>query len=196
MPYDRIARPLISSLALVFAACHPGGDDIDPEVTAQARTHAMTEGRHIEFALESATTTREDIDAVAQHLERTYPVSAARVSVKRRPDDATVVAIDLMGEDLPAPDALTAELRTAFPLLADAIIESRAVAAEQVEPDPIEPQQGETPEQTRARIIEQLRAEGVEGDITVDVRDDEQGRREVEVRVHGDDPSDAPSTEQ
>lgn len=126
----------------------------------------------------------ETIQALGKRVEGLADVNSVRIEVQQHDDNPTIVSMTVAGADLPSNEELTAEV-LAFEGVGDADVEVSAA-----EP-PAGPIQGEveassdadmTPEEVKAQVIADLRAKGVEGDIHVDVVD-EDGERHVEVRV-------------
>lgn len=175
--------PLGLSLALAFGGgCQHENDDVSPE----SRHVEMTEGRSISLALPSDLE-REQVHAIAEHIEHQLggDVAAAKVKVMKD-DDAgeTSLVVELWGSDLPDQATATTGLRQQFAFLADASIAVEELALEDGPvPDSIDHESlDEDPEVAKQEIIDQLRAQGVQGDIDVQVSDGPDGRQ-VEVQV-------------
>jgi hypothetical protein len=131
-----------------------------------------------------ADTDKATIEAIAQTVESVAgpDVAGVRIKVEQGEGETMVLAIELWGAELAAGDEIINKLRADHPSLSDASITSSTHEG----PPNDEPVAGEhddeTLEQTRARVTDELRAKGVEGEIDVQVIDDEQGRR-IEVHV-------------
>jgi hypothetical protein len=127
----------------------------------------------------------EAIETIAHSAEALAgsELVGARISAKQIDDGHMTVSLVLWGLELEAADAIVAQLRAAHPELVDTPI---TIAQHEGAPAD-EPLAGdhddETPDQTEARVTKELRDQGVEGEITVDVADDANGRRRVEVHV-------------
>ncbi len=126
------------------------------------------------------------IKALAHHLEGLAEVHSVEISIEKTTEGPTRARLTLGGLDMPT----AAELREAV-----ADFEGLGDVSVSVE-DAVTPQgpvnagaiavtadADKTPEEIEAEVIEQMRADGVEGDIHVNVTDDEDGERRVEVRV-------------
>jgi hypothetical protein len=180
--FSRLA-PLGLSLALALGAgCHNEGDEVSPE----GRSVEMTEGRAISIELPSDVE-REQIHAVAKHVEHSLggEVAGAKVKVMKDDEDGSAnMVIELWGSDLPDQDEVTAGLRQQFAFLADASIAVEELDPEEgPQPEAIDHESlDEDPEVAKQEIIDQLREQGVEGDVDVEVSDGPDGRR-VEVKV-------------
>jgi hypothetical protein len=181
---SRALRCTLATLPLLLACEAHDGEDSPPRA-AEAPETAPTDARRIEFALEPGAATPEQIQAIATHLEGTMKVHDARVEVRQHTDDATTVAIEIRGSGFPTDDAIVADLRKSFPALTNALIDVKAT-----DPDararPIElPEidKDADPEEVEKKIVDELRARGEKGEIVVDVEDEDDGKRKVEVKV-------------
>lgn len=130
---------------------------------------------------------------IAKFIESQGAVAVAKVRVEKQgPDAPATMIMELWGDDLHGVD-FEAPLRERFPALADARIARVDLGGE----GPGAAEYGSDaadPEVAKQEIIDQMRADGVEGDIQVDVKDGPNGR-EVEVKVkktEGDDQAAAP----
>lgn len=186
----RLRRPILTLLAAALPSivvpatgCHADSADVDPSSRSAAQERESLEGRRVEFAIEPGAASKEELEAAARHVETLADVAAAKVKMRVADNDATVVSVELWGAEFPADEKLTEALRGEFPFLKDAII-TVAPMEEGDKPPVVEAAaEEEDPEVLRQRIIEDMRAKGVEGDIIVDIKDDGEGGREVEVRV-------------
>ena len=189
----------IPIIAVAIAACHPQADDAEPTDRADQIEEDTIEGRIVEFALEPGAATPAELKSVASHVETLGDVHSAKVKVRAAKDDATVISIEMWGSNFPDEDTLANEMRDTFPFMKDAVITVAELEADG-DGDPhramVEVAKDEDPEVVKQRIIDDLRAKGVQGDIKVDVRDDGNGNREVEVHVESDDPNDALAVDQ
>ena len=184
--------PLALSLALALGAgCQNAGDD---DVGPEDRTVEISEGRAISIEIPEGVE-RDQIHAVAKHVEHQLggDVMGAKVKVeKTEADGPATMVVELWGNNLPDAQEVSSGLKSEFGFLADA-----SIAVEELDPE-----QGPTPaaidhealsddpEQAKQEIIDQLREQGVEGEINVVIEDGPDGRR-VEVDVE-DDHEDSP----
>ena len=142
-----------------------------------------------------------DPEAIARHVEDNFEVDEMRVMVqmsKRDDSDGPArlqMAMDLVGKaDV---DAIEASMVDTFPTLADAELDVEAIdgtvhgtfggflseRALGVHLDRA------SVEETRARILEELAARGLEGNATIEIEDEQTAdghRREVRVRVEAE----------
>lgn len=142
-----------------------------------------------------------DPEAIAHHVEQSFEVDEMRVMVNmtKRSEDAAPrlqIVMDLVGKADVA--AVEASVVDTFPVLADADLDVQAIdgtvhgtfggfLSERALGLRID---HESVEETRARILEELAARGIEGTATVEIEDEQIGdehRREVRVRVQADD---------
>jgi hypothetical protein len=167
-----MALPLVFTLA----GCATEGEDMDFRTTS-----GPSSGRSVEIRL-PGDFDRSEIREIAQHVEGTAKVEAAKVRVKKS-DDGTNMTIELWGSDFPEEQALLADLRTRFPALGQASIQVTPLDASAA-PEPLEAEiEHEDPAVVEQALRERLRSEGVDDrDASIEVTDDEFGRH-VEVRV-------------
>ncbi len=181
----RVTNPtallLITSLALlVLPACTDSSESSESPRASEAPVQTLT----LDIAL-PAGTDHAKIEAIAHSVEDLAGTTSGgvRLEVEKHDDSETVLSVTLWGSELDSPDAIVGKLRAEHPELADVTIGVDVQdGAPADEPLVEEPQVDETPEQTKARVIQQMRDQGVKGEITVDVIDDEVGRR-IEVHV-------------
>lgn len=195
----RLRRPILTLLAAALPSivvpatgCHTESADVDPSSRSAAQERESLEGRRVEFAIEPGGATPDQLEAAARHVETLADVAAAKVKVRAADDDATVVSVELWGADFPTDEKLTAALRDEFPFLKDAIITVAPMEEGDQPPVVAGAEDEEDPEVLRQRIIDDLRAKGVEGEIVVNIKDDGEGGREVEVRVEKHTDEDGP----
>lgn len=171
---------LLSLLATTTFACLT--DDGAPASAREASAPLV--GRTIEFALDSGALDSGAIESIAAHLETVLAAESIAIEVRQSDDDATTVVITAHGRAAISDAALVADLRQTFTSLRNAII---AVEPAKAGPDvgklaEIEVD-GDDPDTVRADIEAQLRAQGVQGPIAVDIREHDDGKREVRVKV-------------
>lgn len=120
---------------------------------------------------------------ITSHLEgKAVETGAAMVKIKKDDQGRTTTEIELFAKTLPSGDVV-AELQAKFPELAGATITASPAQAGALAPLPIvEVDRDLSPEEAQAQIVEQLKADGVDGDIKVEVEDGENERR-IEVKV-------------
>ena len=141
----------------------------------------------VELTVPAAHANPEDIAAVVEHLEGQADVAQAKAMVHKVSDtEGAEVVMELWGQDLPSEEELVEALQTEFPYLVGTDITVSDLDPE-AQPLP-QDDKDEDPEALRERIIADLRAKGVEGEIDVQITDHPDGRREVEVRVADDHP--------
>jgi hypothetical protein len=171
--------PLCISFALALVACHAENDDVSPE----SRSAEITEGRAVSIELSDGIE-HEQVQAIAGHVENGFgaDVAAAKVKVMQDHEGGATMVVELWGSGLPEESALEAGLAQEFPALANAAITVEALDAADGPAQVEAHSDAEDPEVAKQEIIDELRAQGVEGDIEVDVEDGPDGRR-VEVQV-------------
>lgn len=181
-----IALTLIAGLALLVApACT---ESQEPDESPREQTAAM-QTVVLDVTLPENTDATE-VEAIAKSAEKLAgsEVVGAKVKARQEKEGPMILTIEVWGPSLEDPDAMIEGLRAEHPILIDTPI---AVAEEQTEGHAetevfAKKVEGETPEQTKARIVQELRDQGVEGEIHVDVTEDADGHRKVEVRVEDD----------
>lgn len=179
-----LALTLLAGLTLLGSpACTESERPDETQREAEIPVHTIV----LEVTL-PADADQQAVQAIAHSAETLAgsELVGARVKAEKIDDGLLILSLELWGSELEAADAIVANLRAAHPELVDT-----PIAIEQHEGPPADdPLAGdhddETPEQTKARVTQELRDRGIEGEINVDVVDDEQGRR---VEVHVDDPS-------
>jgi hypothetical protein len=126
----------------------------------------------------------DKVQAIAKHLEgKAVDTGAALVRMKKDDQGAATLEIELFAKTLPAGDGLAAELKAAFPELAGATISTGTAQPGGSEPLPlVEVSKELSPAEAQQEIVEQLKAQGVDGEIKVEVKDDGEERR-IEVKV-------------
>ncbi len=127
----------------------------------------------------------ETIKALAEHLQGLAEVHSVEIEIHKTTDGPMQAQLTLGGFDMPTGDELR-EAVADFDGLGDVSVSvgDAAVPSGPVDAEGIGDMDhdNKTPEEIKAEVIEKLRADGVEGDIHVDVLD-EDGERRVEVRV-------------
>jgi hypothetical protein len=178
---DPIALALLTSLTL-FAASACTDSSESGEVTRASDLPVQTVTLDITLP---AATDHAEIEAIARSAEALAgtDVAGVKLEVEKHGDSETILSVTMWGPELDSADVIVKKLRAEHPALADVTIGVDVQAGPPAdEPLAAEHDEDETPEQTKARVVKQLRDQGVEGAINVDVVDDEAGRR-VEVRV-------------
>ena len=176
---------LVLPLFTGIGACHAPGE-ADAE---RPRDGELADAVGASYAIvPSGPLSKEQIDSLAQYLQ-TQGVDVQVVKVRvlddqegEEPGNMTV-AVELWGAEVPGPEIADA-LRSQFAFLADAQIAVTAPPDELDAPEPqaeIDPE--DDPETIRQKVIDDLRAQGVEGDIQVEVIPTEDGHFKVEVHV-------------
>lgn len=169
-----LAPLLCSVLAL---ACQ-GPDDL------QARSAELAAAPGLRVHITAAGDLGHDVvHAIAQHLEGSATDhGAAMVRLKKQDGEPDVLEIDLRGGTLPDGD-VAAQLRAAFPALADATITAEALPPGEAPGLPVIAVDPDlSPAEAEQQIRDQLAADGVDGEVKVKVEDGPDGRR-VEVGI-------------
>ena len=184
-PLALTLRSALCASLLVAAGCQSDASDVSPDDARQGELAAL-EGAMVEI-VPSAALEGDQFEAVARWLEAQTKAHMVKVQVRKDAGGPDRLEVEIWG-DTALPESLDVDLRAAFPALADAEItqarlqgpppegEGHGVKVEGPAPD-------EDPEAAKARIIEEMRARGVEGDIVVDIVDGPEGERHVEVNV-------------
>lgn len=180
--FNFAALPL---LLLPWACAGHADDPAEPEVARSADAPVLA--IRVELTVPADHANPDEIAELVQHLEGQAGVTQVKARVHQQSDAAGAeVVVDLWGQDLPGEEELVQALQSELPYLAGTPIAVSELDAE-AEALPAE-DEDEDPEVLRQRIIDDLRAKGVEGDIDVRITDHPDGRREVEVKVHDDQP--------
>lgn len=183
----------IAALAAAAAlfGCHPSADDVAPTDERKADAQAApTQAKRI--TIDADGLDREQIREIAEHIEGIGDIASAKVQVKQDDKGHSEVLVEIAGADLPSDDYLLREIRT-FEGLAAASVDVQSVHPDEVAPEPMYIDKTKTPEQIKAEVIEQLRRDGVEGNVVVTVHDDGDGERRVEVSVEATEDEDVPA---
>lgn len=170
-------------LLLVPMACATSPDEGGP---IEARDgEASPEGRRIEIAVPAEHANKDEIHEIANFLESQADVAGAKVEVRKDgAEGGASLAVLMWGQDMPTDEEFVDLLGSEFPYLA---ADSIAVTAVDMEAEALpghdEPKD---PDELREKVIADLRAQGVEGEIDVEIIDHPNGEREVKVQVHDD----------
>lgn len=171
--------PLVIAFASLFgfAGCQPDED-------AHPRTADIAGLPGLKVTISGADLGHDKVQAIAKHLEgKAVDAGAALVRMKKENDGPTTLEIELFAKTLPDGEAVAADLKAAFPELAGATIATGAAQSGGGDKLPlVEVGKELSPAEAQAEIVEQLRAQGVDGEIKVDVKDDGEQRR-IEVKV-------------
>jgi hypothetical protein len=180
--FNFAALPL---LLLPWACAGHADDPSEPGVVRSADAPVLA--IRVELTVPADHATPDEIAELVQHLEGQAGVTQVKAKVHAQGDaEGAEVVVELWGQDLPSEEELVQALQSELPYLAGTPIAVSELDAE-AEALPAE-EHAEDPEVLRQRIIDDLRAKGVEGDIDVQITDHPDGRREVEVKVHDDQP--------
>lgn len=171
-----------------FPACL--ADNPDPDAPTVRTAEAPMVGASYQITA-STELSSEQQHAIAQFVEaQGLEVQQARFAVHQtEPGAPTVLEIELWAGELPG-EELQATLTQTFAELADAQLVVTALEADDQGPGMdhgIEP--GDDAETVRQKVIDDLRARGVEGEIEVTVTPTDDGHHEIEVEVHADQPA-------
>ena len=171
--------PLVIAFAslLGFTGCQNDED-------AHSRNADIASLPGLKVTISGADLEHDKVQAIAKHLEgKAVDTGAAMVRMKKENDGPASLEIALYAKSLPAGDAVAADLKAAFPELAGATISTGAAQPGGGGHMPlVDVDKSLTPAEAQAEIIEQLKAQGVDGEINVDVKDDGEERR-IEVKV-------------
>lgn len=175
--------PFCALLAALSLGCATSNDTAaEPRGAEAPSSPGEAEARAVllEGDLDAST-----VHALAKHLEGLAEIHSVELAIEQTGDGPTRARLTLGGFDMPSAEELQAAVAD-FDGLGDASvsIEDAAVPLGPVDAEgiAIAADKDKTPEEVKAEVIEKLRADGVEGDIHVDVID-EDGERRVEVRV-------------
>ncbi|PRP96603.1 hypothetical protein ENSA5_36790 [Enhygromyxa salina] len=173
-------------LTLSLAACSMT-DDANPD-SPDERAAIVLDGASYEIVT-TAELSKEQVHAIAQFVEA-QGEEVQQVKVEADDDDeATVLEVELWGSGLPG-DELGAALVQEFGVLADAeisVVELGEGAPEAGGLHGIEP--GDDAETIKHKVIDDLRAQGVEGEIEVTVTPTGDGHHEIQVEVNDEQPA-------
>lgn len=196
--FDLSPRRVAVAVALAIgclgaAACHADDAENPPTESRNADLAAM-QGTLVEI-IPANPIDQGQLKAIATYLEQKSNAARAKVMVREEEGGAQHLEIELWADDA-LDQSVYADLESAFPELAGATI-THAVVAGPPADEPgmpsvdVEANDNLSAEELKAKVEADLRAQGVEGDIHVDVVD-EDGERRVEVRVEKteDKPSD------
>ena len=175
--------PLCAILAALCFGCAASNDTAQEPRAAQAASNpGEAEARAVVLEGDLDVST---LHALAEHLEGLAEVHSVELAIQQTGEGPTRARLTLGGFDMPNADELEAAiadfdgLGEASVSIEDAPLPQGPVDAQGIA---IAADADKTPQEVKAEVIEQLRADGVEGDIHVDVID-EDGERRVEVRV-------------
>lgn len=189
----RSRSPLSALLfaSLLSIAAFPGclADNPDPDAPTMRTAEVPMVGASYQITA-STELSSEQQHAIAQFVEaQGLEVQQARIRAQQtEPGAATVLEVELWAGELPG-EELQAALAQTFAELADAQVVVTALEADDQGPGmdhDIEP--GDDAETIRQKVINDLRARGVEGEIEVTVTPTGDGH-EIQVEVHADQPA-------
>lgn len=177
--FKPLLLPLLCSLFAI--ACQPG-DDIE----ARTAELASTPGLRVTIR-DAGELSPETVRAITHHLEGAdKDHGAAIVRVEKVDDAAPIVQIELRGGALPPTGEVAGALKGEFPALAGATITAATIAAGEAPSAPLPVFTADddlSPADAAQQIREQLAADGVDGEVDVEVEDGPDGRRvRVEVK--------------
>ncbi|MEX1366652.1 MAG: hypothetical protein AB1Z98_26235 [Nannocystaceae bacterium] len=176
-------------LLLIPLGCATQHDEPVPEPSAARDGQTPLDGRRIEVTLPAQHSSLEQVHAIVEHLEGQADVAGAKAAVHASADgEPTALTVDLWGQDMPSDEVFEADLRAEFPFLVEGSVVVGPVDGDADSLPGAGAHDEEDPEVLREQIIADLRAQGVEGEIDVTITDGPDGRREVQVEVHDDEP--------
>lgn len=178
---------LATLLATLALGCATDGSEPDADRSAVAEGPLV--GQVIEFALEPDALDHDRIQAVAKRLESITAAESMQIRIEKSDEGGTVVLAEAWGRATISAEAITKDLRATFPELANAVITVKPATGEPPSsklPDLTSFDDDEDPETVRKQVVEQLRAQGVDGDVKVHVDENDEGKREIRVEVSKD----------
>lgn len=174
-------RTIIASLALLLGNLASAGCQTDPEV--QARVAELAELPGLQVKIDGADLDHAQVQAIAKHLEgKAVDTGATMVRMKKDDPGDSSLEIELYAKSLPAAEGLAAELKATFPALAGATITTAPAVGGAGDLPVIEVSKELSPEEAKQEILEQLQADGVDGNVNVQIEDGAEGRR-IEVKI-------------
>lgn len=176
-------KHLLIPLALALGFVGLVGCQHDDATSPHAAEIAQMPGLRLTIA--GADLAPDKVQAIAKFVEgKSTDTGAEMVRVKKDDKGGGALEIELFAKTLPQSGALIEGLQASFPELAGASINvSDANADDALGHMPIvEVSKELSPAEAQAEIAEQLKAQGIEGEIMIDVKDGPEGRR-VEVKV-------------
>ncbi|MEE9386793.1 MAG: hypothetical protein V3V08_25530 [Nannocystaceae bacterium] len=172
--------PALLCVGLAVGACQTDGNS-SLGTHAEVRSGALMQGKEIEIELGDGVD-ESRVREIAAFAEQRSGVEQVRVKVEDNGDGGGQLTLELWGPAVGTTE-LTPLLRGQFPWLRGVTIRELGLQGRPpsggTEAVNIE---GDDPETAKKKIVEQLRADGVEGAIDVTLSD-EGGHRKVEVRV-------------
>ncbi len=173
-------RLLLSLPLLVTLAC----DDAQSSPAEPRSGDAAVDAAPARKIMLEGDLSPETIKGLGAHLEGLADISSVSIEVQQTNEGPTRASITVAGNDLPS----AAELRDAVGTYdgvgaaALSVEGAEAPAGHGIDVAAVAGDQEKSAEDVKAEVIEKLRADGVEGDVRVDVIEEDGGRR-VEVRV-------------
>ena len=184
---------LLAVLALPTLGC--ATENAEPG-TAARQAEGPLVGHVIEFALEPDALDHERIDEIAKRIESITAAETMQIKVEKSDEGGTVVIAEAWGRTAIQGDAIVSDLRQTFPQLANAVIAVKAATGEppsaKLPAIEVDADDDEDPEVVRQKVLDKLRAQGVDGDVKVEVDETEDGKREIRVEVAKEDKQIAP----
>lgn len=180
---------LLLPLALSLGFLGLAGCQSEDHASVRAAEIAQMPG--LKLTIAGVDLPQDKVHAIAKHVEgQAVDTGAAMVRMKHDDQGGGVkLEIELFAKTLPAQDALVAGLKATFPELAAASIAVDAASGAELGPLPVvEVSDALSPAEAQLEIVEQLQAQGVDGDIKVEVKDEGEGRR-IEVKVEKEAPA-------
>ena len=171
--------PLALALGAVGLVGCQSEDSVSPRVAEIAQMSGM------KVTIAGADLGHEKVGAIAKFVEgKSTDTGAAMVRMKKEGEGPGTLEIELFAKSLPDSAALIADLKAGFPELAGASINVSSASAEEAtaQMPVVEVSKDLSPAEAKLEIIDQLKAQGVDGEIDVVVQDGAEGRR-VEVKV-------------
>lgn len=173
--------PLLCSFlgVLLMPACQT--DDI----TARSAELGNSPGLRVTIS-DAGELSQETVHAIAKQIEgngEDHGAATVRVKQEKEDDASPTLEIEMWGGAMPNADTVAAQLKAAFPTLANATITTTAIPPGATPQMPVIAVDDDlSPAEAEQQIRDQLTADGVDGEVHVKVEDSPEGRR-VEVNV-------------
>ena len=170
-----LTLPLLSACAM--------SDELDSDEPSSTRAVEVAGASYV--ITPSTSLSNAQIQSLAEFIEaQGEDVQGAKIMVHADEEGAApVIEVEMWAGELPG-DEFGDALRAEFEFLTDALVEVVALDEEMIDPMPdygIEP--GDDAETIEQKVTEELRAEGVEGEIEVTVTVTDDGHHAIEVNV-------------
>lgn len=177
-------------LRVVVGLARHGHDDEaprDPHEVARGELRRLEVLEH----LEPDALAHDRIEEIAKRIESITAAETMQIKVEKSDEGGTVVVAEAWGRTAIQGDAIAADLRATFPQLTNAVIAVKAATGEppsaKLPAIEVDADDDEDPEVVRQKVLDKVRAQGVDGDVKVEVDETEDGKREIRVEVAKED---------